>query len=551
VEGVGGCTGAGGGQWVSTINLPATIPVPFLVYEVRWQATSLSPVDGLYLQLASSEFFGQNYDDVHDLIYATQWDTQGNQGILTLPVGQLLNPTPPKPTSDLGWGNNPGTAPEKLLDYTTNGFTNTLLPGQPFSLALRVNPHLGMSGLDRYSNVVHMLFGSAPPPSNLPPLASTYPSLYDVQILQDTYSPPQFLDPDMWGCVVIDSDPTNTYSPGQIVCPGKIGLTDDCGSTLESLCLLEGLGNAVGFVYDQFAFGYTVYKGYIATGIEDVIPGCSDSSGCQTIVQKGVDYGAAYVTGLPANMPSSDQLVGDSVADFIVNSAAEAEKSYTGLDVSAIESFCNEVADCKGKISGAISNQLQHARSLAAQSACVDPYEAYFHGQQPACLDPSIVAHAAPNSGNYPAAVIVRVTRKTTPDANAASSSDQGKYQVFVTATGEKWDHSVTNPLYQPAKISVPWMDPGQSIDLPAPLALLGNQGAVTQDIYLGSATHMKAVENCYSTGSSVDWVACLNGGQDSWDFPNPPSMDEIMNNPNWESQNPPPSIDATIVNPN
>jgi hypothetical protein len=521
VEGEGGCTGGGGGRWVSTINIPAEKPMSELVYELRWRVTSLSPTDGLYMQLASGEFFGDYYNQVHGLISAYDVSGKGAEGVFSLPLGYLLYPDPIHPAGEMLWG-----GPGHLFDFTTNGFIGTP-PGESFSLSMRVNPHLEMSGLNLLSNQVHMLYNSPPPPSELPPLASTFPSIYDVQILQETYQAPQFLDEVRWGCVIIDEDPTGTFTVGQEVCPGKYVPTNDCDGTPEALCLLKGLGNAIGFVYDFFVTAYEVYKGEIAKGIIYIIPNCSDSSDCKSLVKQGVDYGVSYVTGLPPSLPKSGELIGDSIGETIVNSAQEYEKSLTGYDYSAIEAFCSNVVDCKQEISDQVASQIEQTQSLASQAACINGYEAYFHG------------HAAPNSGNYSGAVVVRVTRKLTQESMDALFSDKDNYQLFVTSTAEDLANGSIDELYLPGQIPIPWIEPAQSIDLPIPLRLIGNNGIYTQARFFGRTTHMKAQESCYSSGSSWDWVLCLGGGLDTWDFANPVSSAEMIEQIIDESGNP------------
>jgi LysM repeat protein len=533
VAGEGGCTGGGGGSWVSTISLPPDQPLADLVYEVRWRVTSLSPTDGLYFQLASGEFFGDLYNQVHGLLSAYVIPGKGAEGVYSLPLGVLLYPDPLYPNNELGWGGY-----QHNFDFTTNGFIGTP-PGEAFSLSMRVNPRLEMSGLNLISNQVHMLFNNPPPPSELPPLASTFPSIYDVQILRETYQPPQFLDESRWGCVIIDKDPTNTFAVGSEVCPGKYTPTNDCAGTPEALCLLKGLGNAIGFVYDFFVTAIEVTKGEIVKGIVYLIPTCSESSDCKAMVAKGVDYGITYVTGLPPSLPKSGELIGDTIGETIVNGATEYEKSLTGYDSSAIEQFCSQVVDCKQKISDVVAEQVEQSQSLASQAACINGYEAYFHGQQPVCLDPSIVVHAAPNSGNYSGAVVVRLTRKQTPESVAALFADKDNYQLFVTATAEDLTNGMNEDLYLPAQLAIPWLEPGQALDVPVPLKLIGNNGMYTQARFFGRTTHMKAQESCYSSGSSWDWVLCLNGGLDTWDFANPVTLEDLISQILGESGNP------------
>lgn len=526
IEGIGSCTN-GNGEWMGWLTLPEDRPLKDLKYEVHWQTTNMTTADSIYIQLAAAPFTGNGFSGTSNLLYAWDMDADDKtEGVFELWLGHILYPDPPN--TDLGWG-KPSTAP---LDYTTNGFLGEPV-GKPFTLYLRMQPHLEMSGYSHTSNIVPLVYkNSLPPPGDLPPLASEFSSMYDVQILEDQYKPPDFYVPAMWGCVVIDEDPTGQYAAGQIVCPGKMPPHDDCEDTPITLCLLEGMANSLGFLYDQFAFAYETYKSIIITGLQDLIPECNNSGVCKDAIHKGVDYGASYVTGLPEDMPKSEELIADTIAKTIVESAAEAEKSYTGEDISAIELFCDHVVDCEEEISNYIEVELKKAKSLASQPACINGYEAYFHGQQPACLDPSILLHPAPGSDDYAAAIVVRVTRRNTPEALAGERSNEDKYSIVVSVDGETFDQAsqttLTGSLYEQGQISIPWLEPGESIDLPVPLALLGKDAYETRILYFNGISHMKAVESCYSSNSTWDWVPCEGGGLDTWDFENPKMLEAV-----------------------
>jgi len=404
---------------------------------------------------------------------------------------------------------------------------------------MRVYPRHETAGFNRYANILAIHYKTAAVPSELPPLASTFDSMYDIEIIHDSYVPPNFATDEKWGCVIIDEDPTGQYSPGQEICPGIVPPHDDCAGMSEAKCLLLGLGDAIGFLYDQVAYAYEQYKVYIAQGITMIIPGCDGDSTCKSWVKKGVDYGASYLTGLPATMPKSEELIGDSVAYYIVNGAIEGEKYYTGSDVSAIEAFCDSL-DCEEEISNYVQNELKVARSAASQPACAHAYEAYFHGQQPVCLDPSIVVHPAQGSYNYPGSIVVKITRKSTPESLAVQEQDVGNYALDVTVQGTNTYNGdiLSAPLYQTARVSLPWLKPGESTFVIAPLNPCrkanapGCTGGVNyygfDTLYLGGTSHIQAVEACFSSGSSVEWVPCLAGGKDTWEVINPASKTEL-----------------------
>ena len=67
------------------------------------------------------------------------------------------------------------------------------------------------------------------------------------------------------------------------------------------------------------------------------------------------------------------------------------------------------------------------------------------------------------------------------------------------------------------------------SITVPATLKQLGESGGLTELLYFGSTSHMKAVEACYSPDSTWEWVTCLDGGQDSWEFKNSFSFGDVL----------------------
>jgi hypothetical protein len=284
-------------------------------------------------------------------------------------------------------------------------------------------------------------------------------------------------------------------------------------------------------VWDQFVTGYEAWIHSAVTGAQSVIPGCDKSDECKTVVKMGVEAVWKYLTGLPADLPSSDQVFADSAAELIVESAIAVEKYYTGLDDSLIDNMCKEdLADCKKRISDAIKEEMKKAHSIAAQKTCIDAYQAYFHGREAVCLDPRIIVHEAPNSANLPASVMVRVTRQTSQESIWVPETDADKYKLMVWVDAASKDPNAPEPLsgslYETALGPIPWLEPGESVDLPVALRLLGNEGSATRDLYFGETTaSMKAVEACYSPDSSWDWVPCENGGQDTWVYDNPAGL--------------------------
>jgi hypothetical protein len=360
----------------------------------------------------------------------------------------------------------------------------------------------------------------------MPPLSSTLASLFEVEILQDTYKPPDFLVEENWGCVIVDEDPTGTYVPTQYVCPGKISHTSDCGDW-DLGCLVKGFGESLADLGNYVIFGINAYKDEIASDLASVI--CSDNQTCENAVGKAVDYGVAALTGLPPDLPNFEDLVSKNITSLIVTYVA-------GIDDPTLNIICDSA--CQDTIGAKLISRLKQGKSLQSQPACMYGYDAYFHGQQPACLDPSIVVHPAPGASNQPAFVEVKLTRKTTPESLAVQKEAMDQYRLEVSVQGEKlnpnYQQAVVGPLYQPVRLTIPWIEPGQSLILP--IVLQQNyqmvQGTTvdktskvtvnTASLFPGGTSHMRATESCYSANSTWEWVPCTGGGVDQWDFANP-----------------------------
>ena len=164
--------------------------------------------------------------------------------------------------------------------------------------------------------------------------------------------------------------------------------------------------------------------------------------------------------------------------------------------------------------------------------------EAWYHGQIPNCLDPSIIMHAAPGSGNYPAVISVKITRKAARGTGLVQP-DFTKYRLAlnVNATNDlsKYGFSQTEyKEYGSVLLEIPNIPPGKSTTMyillnPCSVAdqSYGTCGQFEdyegmKAIYYNGVTKMKAFEACYSAGSSWEWVPCTDGGQDYWEFDNP-----------------------------
>ena len=533
VEGEGACTGGGGGHWVTETNISPDKPLQDQVFEMRWQTTSQTEVQQVCDELAALPYPNDNYWTYNQLISAgCRWtNNKGNEGTYPVYLAQLF-PDGGKSMGGFGAGS------QGSFEFESNWFQYEYPEGTPFTLYSRFVPHLKMSGYNRFSNTVALHYNTPKEPSGLPPLASTYPSIYDVEILRDNYAAPLFEGAN-WGCVIVDEDPSPPpqeicvagicstvgnppHLPGDKICPTPMQHTQDCGS-LD--CLIAGFANSLGYLYDMVAYGISAYIQELSAGVASLIPGCSESADCVSVTHTAISYGFTALTGIPANLPSYSEFVSGNVVPAIMD-------EITGdPTVSALYDACSS---CKQAVEDTLTSQLEQYASLKSQNACINAYDALLRGFDPLCLDPKIKVHPAPGAGNFPGGVLVKITRRSTAESLAASEADADKYQLALTVIAK--NPSVTTwpeySIYQDVLTKIPWMQPGESKIVSVSLTPcynhnpnycgVGEAWDAIKPIFYGGSTNMLATEKCYSTDSSWPWVPCLSGGKDQWEFSNP-----------------------------
>lgn len=520
VEGAGGCTGSGGGTWVGEVNILPDIPIQNQSFEFRWQSTSLSKVKQLCSELAAGPFPNNtDYQNLDMPISAgcNQY-VKGTEGTYLEDLGaELYQQTSPFDTGTWGWG-----AGDQSFIYASNWWASNYKADQPFSLYERVLPQEETSGYSQFSNTVVMHYLTPPVPSGLPPLASPYPSLYDVQILTDEYAPPNFVSDENWGCVVVISDPTGQYTPPKEICPTPLQHTQDCGSLA---CLVVGFGKSLGQLYDYFALGFDTmvqeYGGWAAK----LIPGCDSSPKCSGVVQSAVKYGFSAISGLPPDLPSYSELISKDIVPAVLNEITD--------DPTAGQLY-GACSTCQQALEDQLKQEFTQFANLSSQAACIGAYEAYLRGLEPLCLDPNIIVKPVPGSYNFSGGIVVKITRKTTPEAQAMTAEDAGKYQLTLKVIADNPANTSLpeGSIYEDVRIPIPWIQPGESESIPLALTPcynhesnycgVGEAWDAIKSLYYGGTSHMQATENCSSPGSSEDWVPCTNGGQDHWDFADP-----------------------------
>jgi LysM repeat protein len=519
VEGAGGCTGSGGGKRVGEANLLPNIPIQDQSFEFRWQSTSLSKVKQLCSELAAGPFPDDNYWNVALPISAGCDPTvKGTEGTYLENLGaELFQQTSPFDSGAWGWG-----AGNQKFIYASNWWAGNYKVDQPFSLYERVMPQEETSGYAQFSNTVVLHYLTPPVPSGLPPLSSPYPSLYDVQILTDEYVPPNFVSGANWGCVYVISDPTGQYSPQQELCPTPLQDTQDCGSLL---CLMEGFASSLGQLYDYFTVGFDTMVQEFGSLAANIIPGCDSSPACSGVVQSAVKYGFSAISGLPPDLPSYSELISKDIVPAVLNEI---------IDDPTAGQLYGACSTCQQALEDQLNQEFTQFANLNSQAACIDAYEAWLRGLAPFCLDPNIVVQPVPGSYNFSGGIVVKITRKTTPEAQAMTAADAGKYQLTLVVIVDNPANASAQQgtIYEDVRVPIPWMQPGESESIPLALTPcldhdinycgVGEAWDAIKGLYYGGTSHMQATENCSSPGSSVEWVPCTNGGQDHWDFADP-----------------------------
>jgi hypothetical protein len=351
--------------------------------------------------------------------------------------------------------------------------------------------------------------------------------------------------------VIIDEDPSGWFSPGQEVCP----LTYvSCGVNMK--CNDPGFWGMLAAGWDLVVGAINDAKEFIANAIIETIPYCEDSDACRDVVNSAVDYAVTYTTGLPPNLPDSDEAIAEAVTLMVME-----ELAYLS-DVETADFICGD--GCQAEIKAQIKSRMENAQYFYSQTGCYDLADHY--GYFPICFQPPTIVHPVPGSGTFPGFVMVRVTRKTTPESLAAGQEIQGQIRLQVTVDGKndtrigqyrnncvytenvyqlpdpQNENSSANkhyspfpgeplegPLYELVQVDIPFLQPGQSVDIPVKLAPLKNASptgcikyADSQYLFYRGFSMMTATEYCFSPGSSQPWVPCTGGGIDTWSFTNP-----------------------------
>lgn len=254
---------------------------------------------------------------------------------------------------------------EMHYSYDSNFLKIMFPPGTPFSIYIRVIPIdiLGTLGLP--SNTVVLRYQTSAEPQESYPLASNLLSLYTVEILDESYRPPVFINPVNWGCVIVQNNASGytigeeKYPPARDFGPGSW----DAGS------LLTGTANLISEGLSDLSKLFEELKDGLVNAVAGFIPGCEDD--CKAMLKKGLEVGITALTGLPPSLPDFDQLA----AQGVLYAVDQVQSSLTGYEWGS---------DCVDTLQGELENMIREARTLQSEPSCAAVNEiAWYYGKQP------------------------------------------------------------------------------------------------------------------------------------------------------------------------
>ncbi len=266
------------------------------------------------------------------------------------------------------------------------------------------------------SNVVKVFYGKKPPaqpPLKLP--STSPPNLFDVKVV--SFTPPDFANPNRWGCVVVTG-----YEPGtSSMIKGLYPLGEHCppdykgqGHDINSLGDLvdaagSGLTDLWGWVSDTYsglkkiavdiAMNYTPF-GLQCKAAAEAIGGKDAAGYCRAAAEIGVNAGMAAL-GLPPSIPDYNQLI-DKGVDAAVDLAADQITEQTGIPC---------VGPCQDALHKGLSAAADNLKKSNDTPGCVGAEEAHQNGREPLCLPSGVHAKPAPGAVDQPPMAMIAVTR--------------------------------------------------------------------------------------------------------------------------------------------
>jgi len=461
----------------------------------------------------------------------------------------------------------PSTCVENLTPYfdqlqtRVSSLLNLSSTGEPRTLYARIIPMRGNQPAGRPSNTVVIRY-QAGETTVEPVILNHLPDTYRVEIT--SFSPINWGDPNLWGCVYIQNLDYNTILnsvreslPSTVedslvtslvnnyydqlyqaminhwpVCPAPYKEEDK--SWLEEG--MEAIGGALEEIWNSITELFNELKASIVDVIAEVINtlGIECGQTCKSRLMTGLEIGMTYFTGIPPSLPTFDELKNAGI-DYMIDLAA----SEAGVP-------CSDV--CKSAVHDVLDKAFETLEKSQGQPGCVSAEQAKVIGKSPLCLPPGVETEAVLEGITQPALVTIKVTNilKDTPlyqyenrpayvvrlkikEVNPfldgktlyysykyfkkpkgvqignqeflPSSSTQTDYiSIAVPITGE-----ISGSPFQSESIPIPSMGPGQSVTIPVHLQP-ANDYLIPQHI-------LALLNELEKLGLTLDDVGGLYGG--------------------------------------
>lgn len=271
------------------------------------------------------------------------------------------------------------------------------------------------------------------------------------------------------GAVILDSPTTiqygttiKQYNVGDRICP-TVYKGQGEPSWYESLW--SAMTSGVSWVSQA----YNDLKSGIIDAIGSVA--CGGDATCKMALSAGLDLGMIAL-GIPPTLPNFDQLV-DGGFDYLAGELSAA-------------AGCPD-AVCRDIIKDQLKKALEEKKNK--NPGCTDIEEAHRMGIEPLCLPDGVKSHLDPLALYHNATIILTVKRTNAPVADEQKFANSKAYRLEFKTTAknatpvgkvinniEPYNKSVkiTKPLegelFRSKNIPIPYIGPGQSIDIPIQL---------------------------------------------------------------------------------
>jgi hypothetical protein len=532
--------GRGGAAWTGEAYMSSSVPPEDQYYDLSLSVSTVLKSEWQCFEVSERPFTGPNYQDGYGIVLAYEVNVKGS-GLINFPMNFFYNDHQSK---DQFWnGCHLDNSAVIKMDYPS---------GTPFTLYIRAIPEDTQGNYETPSNTVILHYQTSAEAAPSYPLASNLPSLYSVKILTDTYTPPVFVNYVNWGCVTVLNN-ADGYTAGESICPKKV---DHSSHNWDVGGLLEYIFNEIANGIDSLSKLIDSAKGYLVGAIADLIPGCGNS--CKSVITGALDAGFTALTGLPPSLPNFDELSSEGISYVVDQVASET----TGFD-------CDDICEkaVKDTLTSQLNDLIHEARILQSEPSCLanDMVAMYYDVEPGWCLPPDVEVKPYPGGSNQPGAILVQVTRNSTPvpsgdlrqqyfldiETSGTNTTRKGTYgnscayyangypvtdtHVLPDNTYQFYKDQEQGDLYNKVRVPMPPLNPGESLVIPVTLQPKGYDNTVSgyppgmgcdgyadfKYLFYKGASTITAAEYCYVAENNTT-VKCTNGGSDTFATDNP-----------------------------